>query len=100
MYKKSSAIQIIEAITELASGRSPMSGGIARKVLEFFTHPEAGKESIYTLSERELDILKYLVAGNSYKMITVRSHINSIYRKLTVNSKSEAVIKALEERLV
>lgn len=109
LLKKSSAIQIIEAVTELANGGSPMSGEIARKVLEFFTHPEAGKESSYTLSERELDILKRLVAGDSYKMIadhcyisigTVRSHINSIYRKLAVNSKSEAVTKAIKERLV
>ncbi len=109
LLKKSSAIQIIEAITELANGGSPMSGEIARKVLEFFTHPKAGKESEYTLSERELDILKRLVAGDSYKMIadhcfisigTVRSHINSIYHKLAVNSKSEAVIKAIKERLV
>ncbi len=109
LLKKSTAIQIIEAITELANGGSPMSGEIARKVLEFFTHPKAGKKNAYTLSERELDILKRLVAGDSYKMIgdhcsitigTVRSHINSIYHKLAVNSKSEAVIKAIKERLV
>ncbi|MGV8095345.1 MAG: response regulator [Mangrovibacterium sp.] len=109
LLKKSSAIQIIEAITELANGGSPMSGEIARKVLEFFTHPQTGKDNPYTLSERELDILKRLVAGDSYKMIadiccisigTVRCHINSIYHKLAVNSKSEAVIKAIKERLV
>ena len=109
LLKKSTAIQIIEAIIELANGGSPMSGEIARKVLEFFTHPAIDKNNVYTLSVRELDILKRLVAGDSYKMIadtccisigTVRCHINSIYRKLAVNSKSEAVIKAIKERLV
>lgn len=109
LLKKSTAIQIIEAITELANGGSPMSGEIARKVLEFFTHPESGKLNAYTLSERELEILRRLVEGDSYKMIgdhccismgTVRCHINSIYRKLAVNSKSEAVIKAIKERLI
>lgn len=109
LLKKSSAIQIIEAITDLANGGSPMSGEIARKVLEFFTTPEFDKQNQYTLSEREMEILHHLVKGDSYKMIadhcfisigTVRCHINSIYRKLAVNSKSEAVIKAIKERLV
>lgn len=109
LLKKSSAIKIIESITELANGGSPMSGEIARKVFEFFTHPDKETDNDYTLTAREFDILKYLVAGDSYKMIaehcfisigTVRSHINSIYRKLAVNSKSEAVIKAIKERLV
>ena len=110
LLKKSSAIQIIESITDLANGGSPMSGEIARKVLEFFTHPEFDKgNSPYALSERESEILKRLVEGDSYKMIadtcsitigTVRTHINSIYRKLAVNSKSEVVIKAVKERLV
>lgn len=109
LLKKASAVQIIESITELANGGSPMSSEIARKVLQFFSSPSNKIENEYTLSNRELDVLKRLVAGDSYKMIadhcnisigTVRGHINSIYRKLAVNSKSEAVIKAIKERLV
>ena len=109
LLKKSTAVQIIEAITELANGGSPMTGEIARKVLEFFSKPIVTKNNEYALSVRELDILKCLVNGDSYKMIadacfisigTVRTHINSIYKKLAVNSKSEAVIKAMKERLV
>lgn len=109
LLKKSSSVQIIEAISELQNGGSPMSGEIARKVLEFFSHPVNEKGGKYALSAREFDILKCLVNGDSYKMIgnacnisigTVRCHINSTYRKLHVNSKSEAVIKALKERLV
>jgi DNA-binding NarL/FixJ family response regulator len=109
LLKKSTTVQIIEAIKELNQGGSPMSGEIARKVLEFFSKPAHVKNNEYALSSREFDILKCLVNGDSYKMIcdscnisigTVRSHINSIYRKLHVNSKSEAVIKAIKERLV
>ncbi len=109
LLKKMSAIQIIESIIELANGGSPMSGKIARKVLDFFNQSEKTKQNSYKLSERENDVLKRIVAGDSYKMIadscsitigTVRCHINRIYRKLAVNSKSEAVIKAIKERLV
>jgi DNA-binding NarL/FixJ family response regulator len=63
----------------------------------------------YHLSEREQQVLQFLVNGYSYKMIatemfisidTVRSHIKKIYEKLHVNSKSEAVAKAFKDRLV
>ena len=109
LLKKSSAVEIIEAIAELHNGGSPMTGEIARKVFEFFVNPAILNSNEYAISARELDILKCLVEGDSYKMIadtcsisigTVRFHINNIYKKLHVNSKSEAVIKALRERLV
>ena len=109
MLKKSSAVEIIEAIDELHRGGSPMTGEIARKVFDFFANPILSKSNDYALSDREFDILRCLVEGDSYKMIadtcnisigTVRFHINNIYKKLHVNSKSEAVIKALRERLV
>lgn len=109
LLKKSSAIKIIESITELANGGSPMSSEIARKVLEFFTSPSNKIDNKYKLTERELDVVERIVAGDSYKMIadkcfisigTVRSHINSIYKKLAVNSKSEVAIKAIKERLI
>lgn len=109
LLKKANAVQIIEAITELHHGGSPMSGEIARMVLQFFTKSSVPANNEYALSSRELDILKCLVSGDSYKMIadsccisigTVRTHINSIYKKLHVNSKSEAVVKAMKERLI
>lgn len=109
LLKKSSAVQIIEAIQELDRGGSPMSGEIARKVLEFFTVSPVGKGNGYELSARETEILKHLVNGLSYKMIadashitisTVQFHIKSIYRKLHVNSKSEAIIKTIREKLI
>lgn len=109
LLKKSKIIEIIEAIHEIYNGGSPMTPAIARKVLEFFNQPKVVQNKENELSERELDILKCLVNGDSYKMIasncyismgTVRSHINNIYKKLHVNSKSEAVVKALKEKIV
>jgi len=109
LLKKASAVQIIEAIIELHGGGSPMSGEVARMVLQFFSAGPAAANNEYALSAREFDIIKCLVKGDSYKMIaddcaisigTVRTHINSIYKKMHVNSKSEAVIKAMKERLI
>jgi DNA-binding NarL/FixJ family response regulator len=109
LLKKTPSAQIIEAIEELYNGGSPISSGIARKVLEYFTNVSSKKSNSYQLSHREREILKRLLVGDSYKMVadacyisigTVYSHINSLYKKLHVNSKSEAVIKAIEERLV
>lgn len=86
-----------------------MNAGIARKVLEFFSEKKNITENQYDLSPREKDVLGCLVNGDSYKMIadhcfismgTVQSHITNIYKKLQVNSKSEAVAKAIREHLV
>jgi two-component system, NarL family, response regulator LiaR len=109
LLKKASTVQILEALTDLYNGGSPMTGEIARMVMEFFSNNPLPADKDYSLSEREMDIIRCLVHGDSYKMIgdsccisigTVRTHINNIYKKLHVNSKSEAVIKALKERLV
>ena len=110
LLKETSSVQIIDAIEELHRGGSPISGGIARKVLEYFTKPVSReKQQNYKLSPRELDVLKRLVRGDSYKMVadaccisvgTVQFHINNLYKKLHVNSKSEAVVKAMKEKLV
>jgi len=110
LLKKTSSTRIIEAVEELHHGGSPMSSGVARKVMEYFTKPTNNhKQDTYQLSERERDILQHLLMGDSYKMVadacfisigTVYSHINNIYKKLHVNSKSEAVIKAIKEKLV
>lgn len=78
------------------------------KVLTYLNRKEAGQPDPYGLSVRELQILDCLVDGNTYKKIaenchisvgTVRSHIMNIYRKLDVNSRSNAIVKAIHERL-
>jgi DNA-binding NarL/FixJ family response regulator len=96
--------KLLEAIREAHHGGAPMSATVARLVVRSFQmEPHAA------LTQREQDILAQLCRGKSYKMIasalfisqdTVRSHIRHIYQKLQVRSKSEAVAKALKERLV
>jgi len=109
LLKKTPPSRIIEAIKEIREGGASMSSSIVRKVLSYFQQNSQQRPNEYTLSQRELTILKCLVNGDSYKMIadncdisigTVRSHINNIYKKLHINSKSEAVAKAIKERLV
>lgn len=112
LLKHTAPTDIIAAIFDLHRGGSPMTASIARKVLLHFQQPPtnpATNRDAYRLSSRELDIIKGLVAGYSYKLIadelhisidTVRSHIRSVYDKLQVNSKTEAILKAMREGLV
>lgn len=105
--------KLIEAITELQYGGSPMSPSIARKVLSKmqqipqFVRPEEAPN--YDLTPREKEVLSCIVEGLAYKMIadkltisyeTVRSHVKKIYEKLHVASLTEAVSKAMKERIV
>lgn len=108
ILKRASLQEILSSIKEVIAGGGPMSPVVARKVLNFFNL--SGKKKLeLNLTNREAEILKELVEGHSYKKIseklfisldTVRSHIKGIYQKLHVNSKSEAVAKALKENLL
>ena len=109
LLKKTPPSKILECIAEVQDGGASMSASIVKKVINYFSHKVKDETNEYTLSQRELTILQCLVNGDSYKMIadhcsisigTVRSHINNIYKKLHINSKSEAVAKAIKERLV
>ncbi|MDN5284541.1 MAG: DNA-binding response regulator [Mucilaginibacter sp.] len=108
LLKKTSPAKILEAITDVNQGGAPMNANIARKVLDFFREKKNIAVNEYDLSLRETEVLSCLVKGDSYKMIadhcfismgTVCTHICNIYKKLHVNSKSEAVAKAIRERL-
>ena len=103
-------LKLYEAIREVMEGGAPMTPLIARKVLNMFPKagnaPQSGK---FDLTEKELQVLKRLVEGDSYKMIadnlnastnTIRTHIKSIYHKLHVHSSSEAISKALRNNIV
>lgn len=117
LLKHTPPAEIVAAIFDIHRGGSPMTASIARKVLQHFqqatpaaVRPDPSRPADdYKLSTRELDIVKGLVAGYSYKLIaddlcisidTVRSHIRHIYDKLQVNSKTEAILKAMREGLV
>ena len=107
LLKKSPPEKIIEAFQEVMEGGASMSPLIVRKVLNHFNGKQPVHEE-YDLSKQEKKVLQCLVNGYSYKLIaseckismgTVRFHINNIYKKLHINSKSEAVAKALNEKL-
>jgi DNA-binding NarL/FixJ family response regulator len=109
LLKHTPPSEIITAIFDVHRGGSPMTANIARKVLQFFQGQKTSRSGNYNLSAREMDIIKGLVSGYSYKLIadelhisidTVRSHIRHIYDKLQVNSKTEAILKAMREGLV
>ncbi len=105
LKKNTPPSKILEAIREAINGGSPMSMEIARLVVDSFHQANA---TPYDLTEREGEILEKLCEGHSYKMIaadlhieinTVKYHIKNIYSKLHVNSKGEAISKALRENL-
>jgi DNA-binding NarL/FixJ family response regulator len=110
LLKRTSKDKLLEAIREVNSGGAPMSRQIARRVVQFFQEidqlpantPRAPEVS--TLTEREEQVLASLAKGHSYKEIadllhisfeTVRTHVRSVYEKLHVHSRTEAVLKYL-----
>jgi DNA-binding NarL/FixJ family response regulator len=108
ILKNTSFMSLLEGIQNVLYGGAPLSPIIAKKVLQSFQASQASRPQ-YDLSEREIEILKYLVKGYSYKMIasqcfisldTVRGHIRNIYTKLHVNCGREAVVLALRHHIV
>ncbi|GAB3509518.1 response regulator [Emticicia fontis] len=106
LLKKTPGDKIIESIKEVYNGGGAMSPSIALKVLSSF---HGFKTNPYDLTTREVEVLQRLVEGDSYKLIayhydisinTVEKHILHIYQKLHVNSKGEAITKAIRDKLV
>ena len=105
LVKSTPPEKVLEAIREVHRGGSPMSSHIARKVVKHFHHspPSSGMAS---LSKREEEVLHHLSQGCLYKEIadrlsisidTVRKHLHSIYGKLQVHSRTDAVVKYLRK---
>lgn len=108
LLKPASKIEVLEAVRTAASGGSPMSSGIARKVLRMFTETARPRQE-YGLTEREREILELLTEERTQSQIaralflsphTVDTHLRNIYKKLQVRSRTGAVAKALRERLI
>jgi DNA-binding NarL/FixJ family response regulator len=106
LLKKHISTKLFESIAEALDGGAPMSPSIARMVIASMQVPIVNS---YQLTSREKEILSSLAKGNSYKLIaaelnisidTVRSHIKNIYGKLQVHTQTEAVSKAIHEKLV
>lgn len=99
--------KILQAIREVAEGGSFFTPSVAKKVLHNFQQQPQGE--YVQLTEKEKEVLKFLVDGLSYKMIadkvnvsfhTIHTHLRNIYQKLHVNSKGEAINKAMKNKLV
>jgi DNA-binding NarL/FixJ family response regulator len=106
LLKQTPPVKLLEAIQDVYRGGSPMSGEIARKVVQSFQHPASSANTPNGLTKREEEILSYLVKGYFYKEIaglmfisveTVRTHIRNIYEKLQVRTRTEAILKYLKK---
>lgn len=106
ILKRSSAQQIIDSITEVYAGGSPMSSEIARKVVSSFRNINPSEQEMTSLTKREKEILDFLSKGYLYKEIasainvsneTVKKHIHNIYGKLQVNTRTDALNKAFNK---
>ena len=108
LLKSATEVEIIGAMKQALAGGSPMNAGIARKVLDRFARMTSPKKKYY-LTDREKEILEFITEGHTKKAIsielnisfhTVDTHIRNIYKKLEVNCRSDAVAKAIRERLI
>ena len=106
LLKRARPEELLEAIKEISKGGSPMSGHIARKVVQSFHTDMTSKSAVASLSAREEQVLQCLASGYQYKEIaeelgigteTVRTYIRRIYEKLHAKSAAEAVAKYLQK---
>jgi len=108
LLKRTPPAKLLESLREVTAGGAPMSPEIARRVVTLFRTVRPPERAEYNLTAHELRILKLLVEGHSYKSAaaelgigfhTIAFHVQNIYQKLQVHSKSEAVAKALRSGL-
>ena len=109
LLKKTPPARLLESLKEVVGGGAPMSPEVARRVVALFREIRPPEHADYQLTAHEIRILALLVEGHNYKTAadelgvsinTIRFHMRSIYEKLQVHSKSEAVSKALRSRIV
>lgn len=109
LLKKTPPARLLESLREAVAGGAPMSPGVARRVIALFRDIRPPDRADYQLTPHEVRLLKLLVEGHNYKTAaaelrvttnTISFHLQRIYDKLQVHSKSEAVAKALRNRLV
>ncbi len=107
LLKKTPPARLLEAISDLVKGGSPMSSEIARKVVQTFHKPVLQHFPEANLTPREEEILHYLTKGYLYKEIaealfinieTVRTHIHKIYQKLQVRTRTEVLLKCMKQQ--
>jgi DNA-binding NarL/FixJ family response regulator len=109
LLKKTPPARLLESLKEAVAGGAPMSPEVARRVISLFREIRPPERADYDLTPHETRLLKLFVDGHNYKTAaaelgvtvhTVSFHLRNIYDKLQVHSKSEAVAKAIQNRLV
>lgn len=99
---------LVESIRKVHAGEPILSPTVTGKLLGQLSHPTPGKET-FGLSDRELEIVTYVVKGSSNREIgktlyisekTVKNHLSSIFRKLSVEDRTQAALKAVKLKLV
>jgi DNA-binding NarL/FixJ family response regulator len=109
LLKNTPPSRLLESVQEVVAGGAPMSPDVARRVVRLFREFRPPERSSHQLTPQEAVLLKLLTEGHSYKTAagamdistnTVSFHLRNVYSKLQVHSKSEAVAKAIRERLV
>ena len=109
LLKNTPPARLLDSIREVLGGGAPMSPEVARRVVRLFRDYRPPEHADYRLTPQENELLKLLVEGHHKKTAahemgisvnTVSFHLKNIYEKLQVHSKTEAVAKALRERLI
>ena len=109
ILKRYATVEIPAAIRNVLGGGAPMTGTVAKKVLQMLPVAQNSEQEKTDLTLKETEILRLLINGYSYKMIAdqvkisidgVRFHIKKIYDKLHVHSATEAVSKAIKDKLI
>jgi DNA-binding NarL/FixJ family response regulator len=104
LLKRTASARLLEAIRDVHSGGAPMTPQLARRVVQFFSKPAEQGASVARLTPGEREFLDQLAQGYAYKEIagrmkisidTVRSYVRTVYEKLHVHSRTEAVVKYL-----
>ncbi len=108
VLKKTNPLKIMEALRQVYEGGSPLTPSVAKQLLNIFKFNAPLPESDYRLTIREKEVLTMIVSGESTENIsnklfispeTVRNHFRHIYEKLQVHNRSQAVSKAIKERI-
>jgi len=104
LLKRTAPAKLLDAIRDVHGGGSPMTPQVARRVVQFFSQAPGKDSAVTRLTSGEKEFLDQLATGYAYKEIadrmkisidTVRSYVSTVYEKLHVHSRTEAVVKYL-----